>query len=67
MNNIKPVTLSEITSQPENWRLSLNRLHKSGRYPVDDFSNYKQLIFCGCGSTYYLSQWAASLTEFVKA
>ncbi len=66
MNNIKPVTLSEITSQPENWRLSLNRLHKSGRYPVDDFSNYKQLIFCGCGSTYYLSQWAASLTESCK-
>lgn len=58
-----PATLNEITSQPEIWQTTLNRLTTTEISLSNAHSNYRQVIFCGCGSTYYLSQWAASLAE----
>ncbi len=66
MNTPPPITLEEIISQPEVWQLSLNKLNEVGTHPLNNISIYKQAIFCGCGSTYYLSQWAASITESRK-
>ncbi len=56
-------TIQEILSQPEVWKQSLHRLQglQSAGYPrIED---YDQIIFTGCGSTYYLSLWAARACE----
>ncbi len=52
-------TRSEILSQPTAWQATLEQLASlaSARYP--DPSTYDHVAFSGCGSTYYLSQWAA--------
>lgn len=56
-------TIEEILSQPRVWEQSLHRLQEldSTRYPQMD--DYDQVIFTGCGSTYYLSLWAARACE----
>jgi glucosamine--fructose-6-phosphate aminotransferase (isomerizing) len=58
-------TRQEIFSQPEAWTAALKVLHEIRRnildlQPARRFSN---IIFTGCGSTYYLSSAAASLTQ----
>lgn len=52
-------TKQEILSQPNVWEQSLEHLKSldASRYP--NITDYQQVIFTGCGSTYYLSQWAA--------
>jgi glucosamine--fructose-6-phosphate aminotransferase (isomerizing) len=58
-------THQEIFSQPEAWTAALKVLDETRRSildlePTHRFSN---IIFTGCGSTYYMSQAAASLTQ----
>jgi glutamine---fructose-6-phosphate transaminase (isomerizing) len=59
-------TYSEIMSQPEAWEATLEHLRNSGptinRFNLTDFGD---IIFTGCGSTYYLSLAAATLAREV--
>jgi glucosamine--fructose-6-phosphate aminotransferase (isomerizing) len=57
-------TQQEIFSQPDAWVEALDVL-KTGRQTIRkiDIGSFDQLIFTGCGSTYYLSLAAASLTQ----
>lgn len=56
-------TYKEIMSQPETWRSSLRSLPKFSNKVKTPPSDSKIYIFTGCGSTYYLSLWAARLAE----
>ncbi len=58
-------TLAEILSQPEIWADALEVI---GARTADlaqfwQAGDFDQVIFTGCGSTYYLSQFAASLLQ----
>ncbi len=58
-------TREEIFSQPEAWAQAITSL-KASSFEIQDFSRYaplEQLIFTGCGSTYYLSCAAATLFQ----
>ncbi|MHB8806187.1 MAG: SIS domain-containing protein [Anaerolineaceae bacterium] len=52
-------TQAEILSQPETWKETLQYLKSDwvGRLP--NLQDYDQIVITGCGSTYYLSIWAA--------
>lgn len=56
-------TRNEILSQPAAWEAALARLQSSTADIQSAFSggNFSQVIFTGCGSTYYLSLAAAAL------
>ncbi len=54
-----PHTYAEILSQPETWKQTLQTLPTSFPRHSLDIAAYEQIVFTGCGSTYYLSQWAA--------
>ena len=56
-------TLQEIQSQPSVWEKSLQHLKSKDRGTFPTFSDYDQVVFTGCGSTYYLSLWAARTCE----
>ena len=58
-------TRQEIYSQPDAWSAALSVLDGYKRAIVDlhPARGYSQIIFTGCGSTYYLSLTAASLTQ----
>jgi glucosamine--fructose-6-phosphate aminotransferase (isomerizing) len=63
MSNKGKFTQVEITSQPEIWKQTLSQL---GKINIDNWSlrnDYDQLILTGCGSTYYLSIWAARVFQ----
>ena len=51
-------TYNEIKSQTQAWAQALDLVHVSSSPKTDD---YAQVIFTGCGSTYYLSLAAAAL------
>lgn len=51
-------TASEIRSQPQVWRATLEGLARYGE-ALPHFPSYERVLFTGCGSTYYLSLWAA--------
>jgi len=53
-------TRAEILSQPEAWREALDATNASALPSAGD---YDQVIFIGCGSTYYLSLAAAALYQ----
>ncbi|HZJ08365.1 MAG TPA: SIS domain-containing protein, partial [Trueperaceae bacterium] len=56
-------TLTEIESQPEAWAETLAQLrHTPG---LDDFApeRFDEVLFIGCGSTYYLAVAAATLYQ----
>ncbi len=58
-------TRQEIYSQPEAWAAALDVLNES-RHEIIGLQparRYSQVIFTGCGSTYYLSLAAATLTQ----
>ena len=58
-------TRQEIFSQPEAWTAALKDLDQS-RQDILDFTvrhGFENIIFTGCGSTYYLSLAAAALTQ----
>jgi glucosamine--fructose-6-phosphate aminotransferase (isomerizing) len=56
-------TKQEILSQPDIWEKTLNHLGRldSSLYP--HVNEYDQVVFSGCGSTFYLSRWAARACE----
>lgn len=57
-------TYQEIMSQPEVWQKSARRLYETfARTAFWDFEKYDQILFTGCGSTYYLSLWASRHCE----
>jgi len=58
-------TRQEIFSQPEAWSAALNVLNENRRAVLDlqPARRYSQVIYTGCGSTYYLSLAAAALTQ----
>ena len=58
-------TRQEIFSQPEAWAAALTVLDETRRsiLELDPAHHYGRIIFTGCGSTYYLSMAAASLTQ----
>jgi len=53
-------TYREIKSQTEAWR---NALDVISAISLPDAARYEQIIFTGCGSTYYLSLAAAALYQ----
>jgi len=53
-------TYNEIKSQTEAWAQALDIVHASDLPKADD---YDQVLFTGCGSTYYLSLSAAALYQ----
>lgn len=57
-------TLSEIQSQTAAWKqaLDITRSH-AGRVGELTSGDYDQVVFSGCGSTYYLSLAAAALFQ----
>jgi glucosamine--fructose-6-phosphate aminotransferase (isomerizing) len=55
-------TRAEILSQPQVWQASLNRL-AGETAALPDLNAYDQVVFTGCGSTHYLSIWAARLYQ----
>lgn len=56
-------TKQEILSQPIVWGKTLERLKTLDASLYPNISDYDQVIFTGCGSTHYLSQWAARVCE----
>ncbi len=62
-------TLQEIQSQPQAWRDAIGLL-QAQQHEIEHFldqSNYNQVLFTGCGSTYYLSLAAAALYQQLSA
>jgi len=57
------VTKQEIVSQPGAWGETLRHLKQKNRFDYPALQDYEQIIFIGCGSTYYLSLWAARLCQ----
>ncbi len=53
-------TYREIKTQTEAWAQALDLVHSSSLPRAED---YEQVIFTGCGSTYYLSLAAAALYQ----
>jgi len=58
-------TQQEIFSQPEAWAAALKVMYETRQNMLDlePTRRYRQVFFTGCGSTYYLSLAAASLTQ----
>jgi glucosamine--fructose-6-phosphate aminotransferase (isomerizing) len=57
-------THEEIFSQTKAWEGALNEVdRKKGDLAKFDFGEYQQIIFTGCGSTYYLSLAMAALFQ----
>jgi glucosamine--fructose-6-phosphate aminotransferase (isomerizing) len=54
------VTYQEIRSQPEAWAQAMDAARAAG---MPDVHDYEQVVFTGCGSTYYLSLAAAALFQ----
>ena len=52
-------TRSEILSQPEIWETTLKQLVSGESGDLPELGSYDYVLFTGCGSTYFLSQWAA--------
>jgi glucosamine--fructose-6-phosphate aminotransferase (isomerizing) len=59
-------TRSEILSQPEIWETTLKQLVSGESGDLPDLSSYDYVLFTGCGSTYFLSQWAARHCQQVR-
>jgi glucosamine--fructose-6-phosphate aminotransferase (isomerizing) len=63
MTNLQDyATYREIKSQPEAWAQALDVI-SALRVPLPKAGDYDQVIFTGCGSTYYLSLAAAALYQ----
>jgi glutamine---fructose-6-phosphate transaminase (isomerizing) len=58
-------TRQEIFSQPEAWTAALDMLaaERQAIQGVDPAHHFDQVLYTGCGSTYYLAMAAASLTQ----
>ena len=60
MSNENNVTYNEIITQTQAWEKALQKTLDS---TLPDIEQYEQVLFTGCGSTYYLSLSAASLCQ----
>lgn len=60
MQNVKYITYNEITTQTRAWKQAIE---KTLVVSIPDLSKYDQVLFTGCGSTYYLSLAAAALCQ----
>lgn len=60
MDNQKLATYIEITTQTDAWSQAIEKTMKA---KIPDHKNYDQVIFTGCGSTYYLSIAGATLYQ----
>jgi glutamine---fructose-6-phosphate transaminase (isomerizing) len=58
-------TYQEIMSQPEAWQRTLEHLQTLDLSTFYANGNFEEIIFTGCGSTYYLSVAAATLAREV--
>ena len=57
-------TKDEIFNQTNAWNGALREVQAHKKEILDiDFTEFRQVIFTGCGSTYYLSQAAAALFQ----
>jgi glucosamine--fructose-6-phosphate aminotransferase (isomerizing) len=57
-------TYAEITSQPAAWAEAVQMVRANvARLKAIHPTDYRQVLFTGCGSTYYLSLSAAALTQ----
>jgi glucosamine--fructose-6-phosphate aminotransferase (isomerizing) len=58
-------TRNEIFSQPEAWSAGLDIMkgYQSSILGLQPIRDYAQILYTGCGSTYYLALAAASLTQ----
>lgn len=58
-------TYSEISTQTSAWAETLDRARVAGPIWAElwQSGNYDELLFTGCGSTYYLSQVAAAVAQ----
>jgi len=65
MTNKGQRTLQEILSQPEVWADTLKEFNENEERVVDFWNQekFEQIVFIGCGSTYYLSQTAAVIFQ----
>ncbi|MBK8023680.1 MAG: SIS domain-containing protein [Chloroflexi bacterium] len=59
------ITLSEINSQPQIWREALAGFESQSAEVLHFWSDgaFEQVLFTGCGSTYYLGVMAAALLQ----
>lgn len=55
----------EIVSQPQTWVQSLAALDQVDEDILPRGEGYEQILVTGCGSTYYLSVWAAQVIQEV--
>src|SRR5512141_247495 len=60
MSNRNFATYREIMSQTEAWAQAIAQTRSAS---LPDASKYGQVVFTGCGSTYYLSVAAAALFQ----
>jgi len=56
-------TRHEIYSQPQIWAKTVSEFNEISRGQLDSKNDLKQFIITGCGSTYYLSIWAARILQ----
>lgn len=56
-------TRDEILSQPEVWANTLTDWQDLDIESFPNFNDYDQALYIGCGSTYFISRWAARLAE----
>jgi glucosamine--fructose-6-phosphate aminotransferase (isomerizing) len=59
-------TFVEIRSQPDIWESTTAKFLEFKPANLPRFEEYDQVIFTGCGSTYYLSIWAARSLQSLK-
>ena len=57
-------TQEEILSQPNIWEQVINGWAELNIENFPKPEQYDQALFIGCGSTFYLSRWAARMNEF---
>lgn len=57
-------TYQEIKSQRETWQATLSLIEETPTFAIEQLHN-PEVIFRGCGSTYYLSLAAASVWQSI--
>lgn len=56
-------TQQEILSQPETWRKTLSQFAEGSQNGFPRIQDYDRILCIGCGSTHYLSIWAARFLQ----
>ena len=67
MNDIKYSTLKEIQTQTEAWNQAIEVVARNKNEFLELWGNdYDQILFTGCGSSYYLALATASVMQSVS-